>query len=96
MTGLIAFLTNSMLGKAVLNFLLNNLWGLATKAAKEELARKTFEEVLKVHLKAYDDVVAWANEISKDGLTEEEKNEIRKRKIEIEKAIINGTRPIKP
>lgn len=73
----------------LLNYLIKRLWQYIDEKDKDKL----LEEKLKVHiaekLQEYEKVIALANEMAKDGLSEAEKAEIRKRKIDIETSLIN-------
>ena len=87
--GFINWLLTSSIGKSLLTFLINKIWKYADTNIRKEIAKRELEKEISSLIKEYDEVVLWAESLKKDGLTEEEKNEIRKRKIAIESGIIN-------
>ena len=78
--------------QAVLSFVLNWLWTKAQKEIQDALVTAEIEKRVKVILADYDKVVQEAEEMKKDGLTEEEKRIIREKKIALEKALLNDIR----
>ena len=78
--------------QAVLSFVLNWLWTKAQKEIQDALVTAEIEKRVKVILADYDKVVMEAEEMKKDGLTEEEKRIIREKKIALEKALLNDIR----
>lgn len=78
--------------QAVLSFVLNWLWNKAQKEIQDALVTAEIEKRVKVILADYDKVVHEAEEMKKDGLTEEEKRIIREKKIALEKALLNDIR----
>lgn len=78
--------------QAVLSFVLNWLWTKAQKEIQDALVTAEIEKRVKAVLAEYDKVVMEAEEMKKDGLTEEEKRIIREKKIALEKALLNDIR----
>lgn len=78
--------------QAILSFVLNWLWNKAQKEIQDALVTAEIEKRVKVILADYDKVVQEAEEMKKDGLTEEEKRIIREKKIALEKALLNDIR----
>lgn len=78
--------------QAVLSFVLNWLWNKAQKEIQDALVTAEIEKRVKNVLAEYDKVVMEAEEMKKDGLTEEEKRIIREKKIALEKALLNDIR----
>ena len=78
--------------QAVLSFVLNWLWTKAQKEIQDALVTAEIEKRVKGILEDYDKVVQEAEEMKKDGLTEEEKRIIREKKIALEKALLNDIR----
>lgn len=78
--------------QAVLSFVLNWLWNKAQKEIQDALVTAEIEKRVKAVLAEYDKVVQEAEEMKKDGLTEEEKRIIREKKIALEKALLNDIR----
>lgn len=78
--------------QAVLSFVLNWLWTKAQKEIQDALVTAEIEKRVKNVLAEYDKVVMEAEEMKKDGLTEEEKRIIREKKIALEKALLNDIR----
>lgn len=91
MPAFFAWLFNSSVGKMLLNFLLNKLWKYITESQKDALFEEKLQKHIKEKLSEYEKVIELANAMAKDGLSEDEKNEIRKRKIEIETSLVNFT-----
>ena len=79
--------------KAVVSWLLNKLWSWASEEIKDALSRQRAEEHIRKVLGDYEKVLEEAKEKAKDGLTEEEKNEIRQKKIALEQSLINNIQP---
>ena len=78
--------------QAILSFVLNWLWTKAQKEIQDALVTAEIEKRVKNVLAEYDKVVMEAEEMKKDGLTEEEKRIIREKKIALEKALLNDIR----
>ena len=85
MTALLTGLLNSLRG-----FVLKRLWSLADTAIKDIIAKNHWESHIKTVLADYEKVIEEAKVKASDGLTEEEKNEIRQKKTDLEKLLING------
>lgn len=80
-------------GQVFYTWLAQKIWGYVTDEVKQKLAEKQWETNVKDILVKYEKVIAEAQEKAKDGLTEEEKNEIRKKKIALETELLNSRRP---
>lgn len=93
MPAFFAWLFNSSIGKMLLNFLLNKLWKYITESQKDALFEEKLQKHIREKLAEYEKIIELANTLAKDGLSEDEKNEIRKRKIEIETSLVNFTNP---
>lgn len=89
MQSLILWFTTSAPGKALITLLIQILWKYGTAEVTEKLSKERLRDFVEDQLKKHEEIVKWAEGLKADGLTEEEKNEIRRRKIEIEKAIVN-------
>lgn len=89
MGALTAFFTSGP-GKAILGWLLNRLWGMADNAIRDALAKSQWESHVKKTLEEYEKVIEDAKVKAQDGLTDEEKEEIRKKKSDLEESIFNG------
>lgn len=90
MGGLIAFLTKNTLGKAVLNFLIKKVLESATKEFKKEIEDRILNKKLAALKKEREELNALTQKLASDGLTEEEKNEIRKKKIKLDQDTFNS------
>ena len=87
MSSIIAFFTTGP-GKVVVGWLLNKLWSFADSAVRDALAKAQWESHVKKTLDEYSKVIEEAKVKAIDGLTDEEKDEIRKKKTELEEALI--------
>lgn len=85
----LAKLLASPLGQAFANYILAKLWGLVSDAVKDGLAKQRWQEHVKKTLADYEKVIEEARTKAADGLTEEEKAEIRKKKTELEESLFN-------
>lgn len=93
MAWLLTFITNlgsTKAGQAFLTWLAQQIWGYVSSEIKDQLARGQWEQSVKEILVEYEKVIHEAQEKAKDGLTEDEKNEIRKKKIELETKLLNS------
>lgn len=73
----------------ILNYVLTWLWKKAETEIKDALVTAEIEKRIKIILEDYEKVVQEAEEMKKDGLTEDEKRVIREKKIALEKSLIN-------
>jgi hypothetical protein len=86
---IIVFLFKSQLGKMLMSFLFKKLWQYIDDMEKDKLLEEKLKTHIKEKLTEYEKIIEQANEMAKDGLSEDEKAEIRKRKIDVETSIIN-------
>jgi len=88
----LASVFSSSAGKSLASWILSKLWGYASSEMQDYLAHQRWEKHLKVNLEKYEKLILeYDNKIdSGQTLTEEEINELRRKKIEIEKDIINA------
>lgn len=89
MSSIIAFFTTGP-GKVVVGWLLNKLWSFADSTVRDALAKAQWESHVKKTLDEYAKVIEEAKTKASDGLTDEERDEIRKKKTELEEALINN------
>lgn len=86
-----ALLANPLF-KWVLSWLASKLWTLASDTLKDQWAkqeaRRKLDDHIRQQLERYEEAVKYGQELAKDGLTDAEKQAIRKRKIEIERDLI--------
>ena len=87
---IIAQLGSTTAGQAFLTWLASNIWKYVSNEVKTSLSRYHWENHVKEVLAKYEQVINEAHEKAKDGLTEEEKNEIRKKKIDLETELLNS------
>jgi hypothetical protein len=91
--GFIAQVGSTAAGQSFLTWLASKIWGFVNDEMKNQLAKSHWELHVKDVLKKYDDVINYAHEKAKDGLTEEEKNEIRQKKVALETELLNSQPP---
>jgi|GEM_PF-4612533 len=89
----IAQVGSTKAGQAMISWLASKLWNYASDKVRKELAENEWEKHVKDILTKYDAVIDLAAEKAKDGLTEEEKNDIRQKKIALETELLNARRP---
>lgn len=77
-------------GQAALSWLVGHIWNLLNDKFKKEIAKNDVEKMIKESLDEYEKVLEKQRVLSLDGLTDEEKNEIRKAKIAIQVGIFNN------
>lgn len=77
-------------GQAILTWLVPKIWKYVSDEVKDYLSNDRWEDHVKDTLAKYDAVIEEARIKAQDGLTEEEKNEIRRKKIELEESLINS------
>lgn len=75
---------------SILQYVLVFIWKKAEEAIKDKLVQEQVEKRVREALDDYEKIIMEAQELAKNGLTEEEKNAIRKKKIELEKRIFNS------
>ena len=93
LAGFIVQIGSSAAGRSFLTWLASRIWGYVDDTIKNELSREHWVSHVKDVLAKYDAVIEEAHEKAKDGLTEEEKNEIRSKKIALETELLNSQRP---
>lgn len=76
--------------QAALSWLATKIWNYISDKVKDDLSKERWSEYVKEVLSKYDKVIEEARIKAIDGLTEEEKNEIRRKKIELETELINN------
>lgn len=76
-------------GQAILMWLFNLIWRIAKPATKAAIARGEMQKHIQLVLAEYELVIADAQIKGADGWTEEEKEEIRRRKTELEERLMN-------
>jgi hypothetical protein len=91
--GFIAQIGSTSAGQVFLTWLASKIWGFVSDEMKNQLAQGHWESHVKDVLAKYDAVINDAHEKAKDGLTEEEKNEIRNKKIALELELLNSQPP---
>lgn len=77
-------------GQAALTWLGGKIWARLNEAAQAELSKKHVEEAVKKAMEDYEKVLEDQIVLAKDGLSDDEKNEIRRRKAEAQARIINA------
>lgn len=86
-----ALLANPLV-KWVLSWLATKLWTWASDTLKEQWAKQEAQKRLDSHIKEqlarYEEAIKYGQELAKDGLTNDEKELIRKKKIEVERDLI--------
>jgi hypothetical protein len=87
---IIATLGSTRAGQVFLTWLAQQIWGYVAAEVKKTLAKGEWEQNVKEVLAQYEAVIHEAQEKAKDGLTEDEKNEIRRKKIELETKLLNS------
>lgn len=85
---LLSFLASST-GQSIITWLVKLLWTYASGEAKEKIAGSDIKKLVKEKLVEYDAVIAHAQLLASDGLTDAEKEEIRNAKAKIESDLIN-------
>lgn len=73
----------------MLSYVLSKIWNMVNDAVKDGLAKQRWQEHVKKTLADYEKVIEEARTKAADGLTEEEKAEIRKKKTELEESLFN-------
>ncbi len=76
-------------GQAFLSWIVVKIWAIAEEKFKKEVAKDQIEKAVAKALADYEQVLIDQNLMAVDGLTEEEKNEIRRRKAKTQTDIIN-------
>lgn len=77
-------------GQIFLSWVLSKIWSVVEDKIKEEVAKDKINTAVAKALAEYEQVIHDQNLMAVDGLTEEEKNEIRRRKAAAQAAIINA------
>lgn len=77
-------------GQSLVSWLIKFLWEKASAPIREEIAKEKLKTYIAGVLADYEKAVKDATEKAKDGLTPEEIEEIRRKKIEIEERLMNG------
>lgn len=90
MPSIVLWFTTNPLGSYLLKWALEKIWGLISEQGKEEFLHQKVKSHVVSNLDKYEKIIVEANELAKDGLTEDEKNEIRRKKIEVELDLINN------
>lgn len=76
-------------GQAFLSWVVTRAWDVITEKSRKEIAKRELDAAITKALADYEQVIKDQNLLAADGLTEEEKNEIRKRKAKIQSSIVN-------
>lgn len=77
-------------GQIFLSWVLSKIWDVVEDRIKNEVAKDKINDAVAKALAEYEQVLIDQNIMAVDGLTEEEKNEIRKRKAKAQSDIINA------
>ena len=88
--GLLGTFAASPTGQKILLWLAKLAWDFATEKTKETIARKQLEKIVNVKLAEYEAIIEEARVKGLDGYTQEEIDEITKKKIDLELALVNG------
>lgn len=88
--GVLTTLSSSKAGQETLLWLASLLWKFLKDAQKEIVADVEIKKMVNKALDEYEKVLKDQNAMSIDGLTEDEKNEIRRRKIAIQTGVFNN------
>lgn len=73
----------------MLSYVMSKIWGMVSDAVKDGLAKQRWEARVKKTLADYEKVIEEAKIKAADGLTDEEKDEIRRKKTELEESLFN-------
>ena len=87
MPAIIAFF-GTTIGKFILSWVLEKVWGIASTETKDLFAKNKMDEHIHGLLAQYELVIEEARVKALDGLTKDEIDEIRKKKIELENKLI--------
>lgn len=77
-------------GQAFLAWILSKVWDVVSDEIKDRTAKDRVEKAVAKALEDYEQIIKDQNLMAADGLTEEEKNEIRRRKAKAQADIVNA------
>lgn len=77
-------------GQAFLAWVLGKIWNVVDDKIKDAMAKDRVNVAVAKALEDYEQIIKDQNLMAADGLTEEEKNEIRRRKAAAQASIINA------
>ncbi len=86
---IVSFLASAA-GQKIITWLAKLAWDFASKETKEVIAGKQLDKFVKDKLAEYEAIIEEARVKGLDGYTQEEIDEITKKKIALELALING------
>lgn len=87
--GLIAKIGSTPQGQVFLTWLVSNIWKYIEEGEKRIIAQYEISEAITNSLKEYDIFLKQNNSLDLNKLTEDQKNEIRQKKIALQTAIFN-------
>lgn len=90
LANLIIKIGSTSAGQAFLAWILGKIWNVVDDKIKDATAKDRVNKAVAKALEDYEQIIKDQNLMAADGLTEEEKNEIRRRKAKAQSDIVNA------